>query len=1435
VVWIEVTPSEFPHERQGLDFVKQRLPESEPHRAWSNFTFTDSRGGLNEVDLLVVTPARMVLVELKGWPGRIEGDAGRWEWTSPRHDRPKLLDNPLHLADRKAKKLKSLLEATAAARGFKGRFPYLEAAVFLHAEDLNCRLSPDGRHHVFGLDTNTTGRPPLDGIMGYLKDIDPRYGRQIDRPTSAVIHKAMQQAGIRRSAASRKAGHFTLGDLLDEGEDWQDYRAAHPNLPDTHVRVRLYPMAKATSDDERAAFITSAKREVTLLQGVDHPAIDRPTDLINSQAGPCVIFPLDPVATRLDHWLGEYADQLGLLERLKLVRLLAEGLRSAHSHRLYHRALSPRSIVVTGTPDRPRLKIRDWQTAARLHSVTTTTITGTHTGTPQGTGTRHVGDHVTRDDHLYLAPEVLSLPDADPRTADIFSLGALSILILTGQPPAADLAAKQAQLRDPGYLTLAAVADPGLAAVLDETLIPFATNAEPAMRLVTVAEFLDELSAAEEALTAADTVDPLDAKPGDQLDDTWRVVKRFGAGSTAVVLLAETADGTQEVLKVARDADAAKRIADEHDIATTLRDRRRIISVHGLTEIGGRTVLRMEVATPTLAEHLAKDGPPALDMLQRWGTDLLEALVALEEDGLAHRDIKPDNAGIATRGKNNERHLVLFDFSLARANPEDLRAGTAGYIDPFLPERDAKRWDNQAERYAAAVTLHEMATGTRPAWGDGTTDPTLLPADVVHPTLATELVDEAIRQPLADFLTTALHRQTDSRFDTAADMLAAWQRIFAALDTPATGHTADPADVTTRPGLPAAEVDLSAVTEATTIAELGLSARVTSALDRQGVETVTDLAVIPLAELTRMSSVGSSVRKEIVKLAKRLSAHLDAAAAPASALTDRTVGADESARTARIDRVVEAILPSRQTDADAQAVIRELLSLNDEHADPWPSQAVVAERTGLDRAAVAAAVVAARTRWVKRVPELTAVRTALVEALDSRGGVASGDELAAALLTFRGSTADEPLRSRRARAVVRAALEAEQQLESPRMRFRRAGDGLLVALDVAGVIALGAEGEPGVGGAARPIAEAETRFAYAELLGEVADDVVAPLLQADAGSLPALPTREQAVQQLREVPVEEGMAALADARLLRLAAEASATAALSSRLELYPADLSMRDAIRLLRPTLQVRKGLTEEALRSRVAARFPDVAPLPGRPALDALLAEADAGLTWVVTEQGEGRYCPAGTQATSTMTSYRTSTTYPTADERDAATELFDQRLTRLLAEGGFVTVTVKDRSLDPAVRRLTTATGGTHVRLDAALLATMRRLAEEAKADWSRFLEADGDPTSRGWRILTRVAEQAAGEVETSLLATDGIVVADGIGLLGRYGQMGLLDRLRERLTRENGDHVLRGLVVVVPGADPTAKPVVDGIPVPVITPAHWTHLPSAWLADRTGAAA
>src|SRR5262249_57273543 len=105
-------------------------------------------------------------------------------------------------------------------------------------------------------------------------------------------------------------------------------------------------------------------------------------------------------------------------------------------------------------------------------------------------------------------------------------------------------------------------------------------------------------------------------------------------------------------------------------------------------------------------------------------------------------------------------HLVLFDFSLSRAPAENVRAGTAGYLDPLLPLRHPPRWDLHAERYAAAMTLHELATGTLPKWGDGTTDPSHLNCEI---TIDAELFDASLRDGFREFFQTAFRREPTER------------------------------------------------------------------------------------------------------------------------------------------------------------------------------------------------------------------------------------------------------------------------------------------------------------------------------------------------------------------------------------------------------------------------------------------------------------------------------------------------------------------------------------------------------------------------------------------------------------------------------------------------------------------------------------------------
>src|SRR5699024_4173420 len=126
--------------------------------------------------------------------------------------------------------------------------------------------------------------------------------------------------------------------------------------------------------------------------------------------------------------------------------------------------------------------------------------------------------------------------------------------------------------------------------------------------------------------------------------------------------------------------------------------------------------------TVTLASALQL-GALQQDHFWTFAANLVDMLVALETAGVTHRDIKPANLGILRPG--GHRHLALFDFSASRESVQHTEVGTGAYRDPFLGRHSRKTADSSAERYAVGVVLFEMATGDKPTYGDGLTEPSL--------------------------------------------------------------------------------------------------------------------------------------------------------------------------------------------------------------------------------------------------------------------------------------------------------------------------------------------------------------------------------------------------------------------------------------------------------------------------------------------------------------------------------------------------------------------------------------------------------------------------------------------------------------------------------------------------------------------------------------
>jgi len=894
----------------------------------------------------------------------------------------------------------------------------------------------------------------------------------------------------------------------------------------------------------------------------------------------------------------------------------------------------------------------------------------------------------------------------------------------------------------------------------------------------------------------------------DRLPGGFLVKKRLGSGACSVALLVEL-EGQELVLKVATSPEHNDRLRGEGEVLQKLRHQHIVEHLQTL-DIGGRTCLLMRRAgTETLGDRLRKEGRLHVDLLRRFGEDLLQVVVFLEEQGIPHRDIKPDNIGVGKVGRGDKLHLLLFDFSLSRTSPENIRAGTTGYLEPFLADRSPPRWDLHAERYATAVTLYELATGTVPQWGDGRSDPALLECEA---TIEGELFDAALREQLTAFFTKALRRSPAERFDNAEEMLTAWRHCFEGIEEPVSSEHEDWEEFRKR--LDAADFN-------TQIPELGLSTGAANALDRLDVLTVRDLLSFSVRRLNRLRGVANKTRREIADTARILRDRLGVPdrTKPTTLAGPEVTTLEGELALVSVDILAERVArgnPRARTDTERR-FLHAYLGLDPEVNSPWPSQGDVAEHVGVTRGRIAQLAGTAQGRW-KRDPLVTRLRTDIAEIVAKAGGVMAVEELATAVRLARGSVEDEPLCTRYAMAATRAAVEVERIMAEPRLLLRRERARVLVATDQA-------------------LAD------YAVRLGRVADE----LAEQDPLVPPA-----RAIERLRALRLPSGVEPLSDARLVRLAAVASQNAAVSSRQEVYPRGMDAVRAVRLSQGALLGAARLTVDGIRQRVSGRYSESAPLPDRPELDELLNAAGLELKWDATVVPGGAYLSpererlVSSEPSSVIERLPTQVGPPPSEitPEEAEARQFEERLQRAIADGTFIAMTVEPRGYFRAREELCGRFPVQPFDAEATFIQALREQAEKAGAKWEALLAADAEPGGGTWGKLMVLVRRAVPQVEAAIYAACQVQQTEEAnsqqrraknqeprtvlmvfpGLLVRYGQMDLLARVREKVGRPDG---IPGLWMLIAADAQTAGPMIDGTPVPVIGQAEWARIPDGWL--------
>lgn len=201
----------------------------------------------------------------------------------------------------------------------------------------------------------------------------------------------------------------------------------------------------------------------------------------------------------------------------------------------------------------------------------------------------------------------------------------------------------------------------------------------------------------------------------------FELVELIGRGGTAEVWRAVAADGREAAMKLPsiesrRHPGAALLIRREYDVLRSVACDH-VVEAYALVEHDSTPALVMQYLphgdlVPLLGAAAAEQWLPAFR-----GT--VSALLEIHRRGLAHGDVKARNVLFAADGGAR-----LIDFSAARPIESPAAPSTAAYDVPAKLSRNAR----EADCFALAVLLFELATGRLPYGPAGATDVADLPS-----------------------------------------------------------------------------------------------------------------------------------------------------------------------------------------------------------------------------------------------------------------------------------------------------------------------------------------------------------------------------------------------------------------------------------------------------------------------------------------------------------------------------------------------------------------------------------------------------------------------------------------------------------------------------------------------------------------------------------
>ena len=148
------------------------------------------------------------------------------------------------------------------------------------------------------------------------------------------------------SLAGRKLGNIRVDELIGHGGMGAVYRGFDQRL-ERPVAIKTILPERRLSAEARGRFL----REARLLSRLDHPAICRVYDLVESAFGDCLILELLDGDTLRSVMAGKSKLRLSEESKLEVAEKITEALVAAHAKGIVHRDLKPENVMIFEVPD----------------------------------------------------------------------------------------------------------------------------------------------------------------------------------------------------------------------------------------------------------------------------------------------------------------------------------------------------------------------------------------------------------------------------------------------------------------------------------------------------------------------------------------------------------------------------------------------------------------------------------------------------------------------------------------------------------------------------------------------------------------------------------------------------------------------------------------------------------------------------------------------------------------------------------------------------------------------------------------------------------------------------------------------------------------------------------------------------------------------------